>query len=171
MNHATQNTNLIPHSIRDCPFDISSKDLFGFVFGDKCGVVESIAFSPNNTTLAYAGTPSHPPQPQIATATCTSSTSRVTPCPSRFALSSSLMRRPSTRLRYPSRAFSSSPTPCSRREASTATCTLSTGRRSNGGGGSVSSRIGSTAGLWTFRRRLRRRLRRPCRLRSRSASE
>ena len=167
MNHATQNTNLIPHSIRDCPFDISSKDLFGFVFGDKCGVVESIAFSPNNTTLAYAGTPSHPPQPQIATATCTSSTSRVTPCPSRFALSSSLMRRPSTRLRYPSRAFSSSPTPYSRREASTATCTFSTGRRSNGGGGSVSSRIGSTAGLWTFRRRLRR----PCRLRSRSASE
>ena len=68
-----------PHSIRDCPFDISSKDLFGFVFGDKCGVVESIAFSPNNTTLAYAGTPSRSPQPQIATATCTSSTSRVTP--------------------------------------------------------------------------------------------
>ncbi|KAM7455573.1 hypothetical protein BLSTO_03672 [Blastocystis sp. subtype 1] len=40
--------------IRDCPFDIASKDLFGFVFGDTCGVVESIAFSPNNTTIAYS---------------------------------------------------------------------------------------------------------------------
>lgn len=43
------------HSIQECPFDITSKDLFGFVFGDKCDVVESIAVSLNNTAIAYAG--------------------------------------------------------------------------------------------------------------------
>ena len=40
--------------IQECPFDITSKDLFGFVFGDKCDVVESIAVSLNNTVIAYA---------------------------------------------------------------------------------------------------------------------
>ena len=39
--------------IRDCPFDISTKELFGFVFGDKCGIVEDIAVNPKNDIIAY----------------------------------------------------------------------------------------------------------------------
>ncbi|KAK8796619.1 hypothetical protein WA588_000912 [Blastocystis sp. NMH] len=39
--------------IRECPFDVASKELFGFVFGDKCGVVEDIAVSQNNQVIAY----------------------------------------------------------------------------------------------------------------------
>ena len=69
--------------IRDCPFDIASKDLFGFVFGDTCGVVESIAFSPNNTTIAYSGFRPSFCQSQIATAMCISSISWVMQCPNR----------------------------------------------------------------------------------------
>ena len=41
--------------IRDCPFDISTKELFGFVFGDKCGIVEDIAVNPKNDIIAYTG--------------------------------------------------------------------------------------------------------------------
>lgn len=41
--------------IQDCPFDITSKDLFGYVFGDKCDVVEAIAVNLSNTAIAYAG--------------------------------------------------------------------------------------------------------------------
>lgn len=43
------------HRIQDCPFDIASKDLFGYVFGDKCDVVEAIAVNLSNTAIAYAG--------------------------------------------------------------------------------------------------------------------
>ena len=46
----------VMHRIQDCPFDISSKDLFGYVFGDKCDVVEAIAVNLSNTAIAYAGT-------------------------------------------------------------------------------------------------------------------
>lgn len=46
----------VTRRIRDCPFDIASKDLFGFVFGDKCGVVEDIAVNLRNDIIAYAGT-------------------------------------------------------------------------------------------------------------------
>lgn len=35
---------------------VASKELFGFVFGDKCGVVEDIAVSQNNQVIAYTGT-------------------------------------------------------------------------------------------------------------------
>ena len=41
--------------IQKCPFSIEDKDVFGYVFGDKCGVVEDIAFNLNNTCIAYTG--------------------------------------------------------------------------------------------------------------------
>ena len=41
--------------IRDCPCDISTKALFGCVFGDKCGIVEDIAVNPKNDIIAYTG--------------------------------------------------------------------------------------------------------------------
>ena len=41
--------------IQKCPFSIEDKDVFGFVFGDKCGVVEDIAFNLSNTCIAYTG--------------------------------------------------------------------------------------------------------------------
>lgn len=31
------------------------KELFGFVFGDKCGIVEDIAVNPKNDIIAYTG--------------------------------------------------------------------------------------------------------------------
>lgn len=42
-------------SIRECPFDVQNKDVFGFVFGDKAGIVEDIAVNLSNTAFAYAG--------------------------------------------------------------------------------------------------------------------
>ena len=53
------------------------------VVGDICGVVESIAFSPNNTTIAYSGFRPSFCQSQIGTATCISSISWVMQCPNR----------------------------------------------------------------------------------------
>lgn len=47
---------LLHFRIRPCPFDVRDKDVFGYVFGDKCGVVEDIAFNLSNTAIAYAGT-------------------------------------------------------------------------------------------------------------------
>lgn len=41
--------------IRPCPFDLQDKDVFGYVFGDKCGVVEDIAVNLSNTAFAFAG--------------------------------------------------------------------------------------------------------------------
>ena len=41
--------------IKDCPFDVSQQDLFGYVYGDQCGVVEDIAFNPSNNVIAYSG--------------------------------------------------------------------------------------------------------------------
>lgn len=41
--------------IQKCPFSIEDKDVFGYVFGDKCGVVEDIAFNLSNTCIAYTG--------------------------------------------------------------------------------------------------------------------
>lgn len=41
--------------IRECPFDLQNKDVFGFVFGDKVGVVEDIAVNLSNTAFAYTG--------------------------------------------------------------------------------------------------------------------
>lgn len=42
-------------SIHECPFDLTDKEVFGFVFSDECGIVEDIAFNLSNTTIAYAG--------------------------------------------------------------------------------------------------------------------
>lgn len=47
--------NCIIVSIHDCPFDLTDKEVFGFVFSDECGIVEDIAFNLSNTTIAYAG--------------------------------------------------------------------------------------------------------------------
>lgn len=41
--------------IQKCPFSIEDKDVFGYVFGDKCGIVEDIAFNLSNTCIAYTG--------------------------------------------------------------------------------------------------------------------